>query len=351
VFGFRRNKKNNEQEHREELFEAVESEMKEEDKGEVSLFDDDIYSDEPVKQEDISVEDKEEEEDKGINVREIKSMIEPFARRGTSIAITGCGGCGTSTVAFHLANTISNMGYSVLLVDMDLDGRTQSYISKQNFDSVDIHGCNLLDAIKENVNADAFISGVKHNFRLLTMGLGADPLDIESLLDTKKLRLFINAIRASHNFIIFDIPFKYASTRMIEVVYTADNLVIVVDSSNWGVVKTMTTLGKVRPYDLMDTIFSRGQLLFNRYRGFDKIMGRKIRNPKDVCRTMDALLQDIQGEVSGYYFEGMPICGIIEEKDEFERGWFDGKQFSDTKEGSKLFMNILKNIVLREEIK
>ena len=49
-----------------------------------------------------------------VDVNYIKQQLRPFASRGNSIVVTGCGGCGTSTVAYNLANIINQLGYCAI---------------------------------------------------------------------------------------------------------------------------------------------------------------------------------------------------------------------------------------------
>ena len=47
----------------------------------------------------------------------------------------------------------------------------------------------------------------------------------------------------------------------------------------------------------------------------------------------------------------MSICGIVPYDDRFELGWYSNKQYSNTKEGNKIFTEILKNILLKLSVK
>ena len=83
-----------------------------------------------------------------LNDRQIRDTLDAFANRGNSILVTGCGGCGTSTIALNLANIINRLGYTVLLVDLDTENKTQSYISKDNFDCLEAESAGLMAAVR-----------------------------------------------------------------------------------------------------------------------------------------------------------------------------------------------------------
>ena len=282
------------------------------------------------------------------NVNKVRNNIKAFAARGNSIVVTGCGGCGTSTVAYNLANIICQLGYTVLLVDMDTDGRTQNYISKVNYESMESDGANLMAAVNSSTGLNSQMSVVKQGFHLLTMGIGADVAPIEELLHKEKIGRFTNMAKVQHNFVIYDIPFSKATTFLSDVTYSCDNIVLTVDSSNWGVTKMMLNVCNIASEDMQDTIFNRAQVVFNRYRNLNKVFGKKIRTASDIMKVVDDKVLDLIGDDPGFYFQKLTISGIINDDPAFEDGWFEDVQYSDTRKGQNVFLELLQNIVLKK---
>lgn len=285
---------------------------------------------------------------KKVNVDSIKQQLRPFASRGNNILVTGCGGCGTSTVAYNLANIINQLGYTVLLVDMDTQGRTQSYISKTNYDSIEPDGANLMSAVNSSNGINAQEAIVKQGFHLLTMGLGTDTAPVSELLHKEKISRFVNLAKTSHNFVIYDIPFDSATGFLSEITYMTDNLVLVADASNWGITKLMLNVCNISLDDMQDTIFSRAQLVFNRYRNLNKLLGKKVRTAVDITKVVDMKVQELIGEDPGFHFEDLHIAGIINDDPDIENGWFDTIQYSDINKGQAIFLELLENIVLKK---
>lgn len=283
-----------------------------------------------------------------VDINYIKQQLRPFASRGNSIVVTGCGGCGTSTVAYNLANIINQLGYTVLLVDMDTEGRTQSYISKTNYDSMEPDGANLMSAVNSSNGISAQESIVKQGFHLLTMGLGTDTAPVSELLHKEKISRFVNLAKTSHNFVIYDIPFNSAIGFLSEITYMTDNLVLVADASNWGITKLMLNVCNISLDDMQDTIFSRAQLVFNRYRNLTKLLGKKVRTGVDITKVVDMKVQELIGEDPGFHFEDIHIAGIINDDPDIENGWFDNVQYSDTPKGQAIFIELLEHIVLKK---
>ena len=279
---------------------------------------------------------------------QIRDALDAFANRGNSIVVTGCGGCGTSTVALNLANIINRLGYTVLLVDLDTINKTQSYISKDNYECVEPESAGLMAAVNSTSGINAHIAIVRQGFHLLTMGMASDSAPVNRLLHKDKFSRFINLAKTSHNFVIYDIPFETAVGFGSEFTFMADNIVVTVDCSNWGITKTMLNMCNLESDDMQEILFNRGQLLFNKHRVINRVMGRKVKTATDITKVMDFKVKDLLGEDPGYYFQTMHICGLINDDPNFESGWFGNTQYSDTPNGSKIFTEVLKNIVLKQ---
>ena len=282
------------------------------------------------------------------NINKVKDILKPFASRGNSIVVTGCGGCGTSTVAFNLANIIAQIGYTVLLVDMDIDGRSQSYISKYNYDSMDVDGANLMSAVNSSTNMNTHATVVKTGFHLLTMGLATDAAPIEELLHKEKLSRFASVVKTSYNFIIYDIPFKHSVNFLSDIVFMCENLVLVTDASNWGITKTMLAVCNIDSDDMQDVIFSKAQIVFNKYRNLNRLFGLKVRTCADITQAMDRKVIELVGDDIGLQFSRMSIAGIINDDPMFENGWYEDVQYSDTKKGQDIFVDLIESIVLKK---
>lgn len=282
------------------------------------------------------------------NVNKIKEDLRPFAARGNSILVTGCGGCGTSTIAFNLANIICQLGYTVLLVDMDTEERTQNYISKLNYESMEAEGANLMVAVNSTTGISKDVSVVRTGFHLLTMGIATDTAPVEDILHKEKIARFINLAKTSYNFVIYDVPFKETVGFLSDITYMCDNLVLTVDASNWGITKTLLSMCNIDSDDMQDTMFSRAQLVFNRQRSLSRVLGTKVRSCYDIVKAMDKKVKELIGEDPGYHFEDLHIAGIINDDPVFEDGWFEQVQYSDTRKGQAIFLELADSIILKK---
>jgi len=283
-----------------------------------------------------------------INLKELQKALRPFAARGNSIVVTGCGGCGTSTIAYNLANLAAQIGYTALLVDMDVNGKTQSYISKNSYEAMDIEGANLMAAVNSSMNIQSNVATVKERFHLLTMGLATDNSKIEDIIHKEKIARFTSVAKTAYNFIIYDIPFNYATNYLSDITFSCENLVLVIDTSNWGITKTMVSVCNIESEDMQDIVFSKAQIVFNKYRNLNRLFGQKVRTADEITKMMDRRVIELIGDDIGLKFSSMGIAGLIKDDPIFENGWYEEVQYSDTKKGFITYADILENIVLKK---
>lgn len=284
--------------------------------------------------------------DGGISVSELAHMMESFASRGNAITVLGNGGTGASSVVINMANFIASMGYSVLIVDADTLHRSQSYITKEAYNAIEAGSSDLMAAINSGAPVERFAKVVRPGVHLLSMWMGGDCVPIEDIIKQEKLTRFINSVKSSFNFTIYDIPFSTGTTFLRDVVYTADNIVNVVDASNWGVSKFMLDCCNIASEEMQETIFNRTEIIFNKFRGIDSIFGRKVKKLSDILRVMDDKVVDLTGVDSGMYFMNMHIVGKIDYDEKFDEQWFSNKWYSDDKHGKEVFSQLVAETVL-----
>ena len=284
-----------------------------------------------------------------INLNDAAKLFAAFANRGNSIMVTGAPGAGTSTVAFQLANIIRLMNYSVLLVDFDVKGRSQTYIQQANYNATDHDESRLAAAVNSSQGINQYIAIAAQNLHLLNLGLDIDDKPIDQMIQKNRVMKFANQAKNGHNFVIYDVPFDYAAGHLEDITTMADNIVIVQDASTWGQMKTLLYMMNVGDDTVLETLFSKSQILFNRYRNFPKILGEKVRKPEDILKAMDKQLTDLVGADIGYSFRSIHVCGSIGYMDSLEEGWMgrDKSQWTATRNGQAAFIEILKNIVFR----
>ena len=141
------------------------------------------------------------------------TLLNTFKNRGSSLVVTGGPASGKSLLAFNIANVVAKLGYQCLLVDFDLFGRTQAYLSKEAYEAVhsgDTAKTNLLAAINSSHGKiGRYVDIISPGFHILTNGLAGDVIKPEQFRDKQKVIRFDNTAKSSYNFIVYDMPFEF----------------------------------------------------------------------------------------------------------------------------------------------
>lgn len=284
--------------------------------------------------------------DGGITTSELSHRMESFASRGNTIVMTGSGGTGTSILALNMANAIAKLGYSVIIVDMDTKHRAQSYMSKEAYNALEPDTSDLISAINSGAPVERFAKIIRPGIHLLSLWMGGDCVKASEVLNKDKITRFMNFIKTSYNFAIYDMTFEDATGFLQDIMFTADNIVNVVDSSNWGITKFMLDYCNIQYEDVQEAMFNRTELIFNKFEDINNIMGRKVKKITDILKILDDKVVDLTGVDSGLYFSNMHIAGIVEYDRLYENSWYNNKWVSDSKDGKERFIRLVAETVL-----
>lgn len=286
------------------------------------------------------------------DTQKLQTILNTFRNRGSSLVVTGTPCSGVSTLVFNLANIVSDLGYTVLIVDMDTVNRTQAYMNKTAYESVhslDPENASLKQALNaSNSGISKYASIIKPGFHILTMGLGGDIVIGEKLAPKQKLARFSSSVRNNYNFIIYDMPFDVATNYASDITYTADNVVLACEASNHGVMGLMLAMCNIDSEDMQEVMFTRSQLCFTKYTEFKRILDCNISNARDILRRLDMEVNSLLGIDPEYYFSNLSICGIMDYNTEYENSWFSTKAYSDSPNGKLEFIKLLTNILLKK---
>jgi len=287
-----------------------------------------------------------------VNMPQLKSILDALSAKGTSIVVTGASGSGVSTIAANLANTLVKLGYAVLLVDMDTKNRAQAYMSKDAYEIVHSNGIDnaslRLALNNPHLGVGRYVNIISPAFHVLTMGLAGDIIEDDKLAEKSKLIRFSNIAKSSYQFIIYDIPFDKAVSYCSDIVCSADNIIMTVDSSNWGVMKALLAMSNIDDAAMQKAMFTRAQICFTKYIPKDKIIGYKAKSLLDILTNMDKLIEDLLGDCAEYRFEDMQICGVAMYDDLYDKCWFSQNYYSDYEVGYITMIKLINNMYINK---
>lgn len=284
---------------------------------------------------------------------ELITMMNSYKIRGNCMVITGTSNSGSSTMAANLANVISKMGYTVLLVDMDNIGRSQAYMTKEVYSTIhstDPSNNSLRLSINNKTGeVSRYATIVREGLNLITTGLAVDFEDLTSIIrDGRMLQNFIYGAKATYNFVIFDTQFTDLTGFLKELVLNADSLVLNVKPNNKGLVEFMLKMGNIDDIRVREDMFRRSGIVFNMATNNRNVLGYKVKDYSQMLDAIDKVTEELTGYTGEQSFGQIRIFNEIAFNPIFDNYVFGKEFFSDTKEGSNLYKNILRSILINK---
>lgn len=282
---------------------------------------------------------------------ELITMMNSYRVRGNCMVITGTSDSGSSTMAANLANVISKMGYTVLLVDMDNICRTQAYITKEVYSTIhstDPSNNSLRLSINNKTGeVSRYATIVREGLNLITTGLAVDFEELSSIIrDERMLQNFIYGAKAAYNFVIFDAKFLDVTGYLKELVLNADSLVLNVKPTNKGLIEFMLKMANIDDIRVREDMFRRSGIVFNMATNNRNVLGYKVKNYMQMLEAIDKVTEELTGYTGEQSFGQISIFNEIAFNPVFDNYIFGKEFFSDTKEGNNLYKGILRSILM-----
>ena len=283
--------------------------------------------------------------------KDLHIILKTFLKRGNALTVTGSHCSGKTLVASNIANVISKLGYTVLLVDMDTKGRGQSYVTKDVYETVHA-GDTAKESLRKAINSSSpeigrHVDIIRPGFHVLTTALGCVMEPVSEIIQPLKINRFIHSAKTSYNFIIFDIPFDDLTTTMAEILFATDDLIMCVDTTNHGLMDFLLNMGNIESEDVKSTLFSISQILFNKVEKVENVFGYKVKTVRQVLKALDMQMAELIGGEAEYLFKDLKLCGVMRYSSLYEKYWFSKYQISDFADGEQLFLEILRKVLVK----
>lgn len=320
-----------------------------------NVYEDDIYEDEANIEdtdsfntnEDIYSHEQEDAEE-AIDEKHLRKTLDSISRSGHSIVVTGCSGAGVSTVAYNTANTLSRLGYRTLIVDLDTEQKAQGYISTQAYESVDKDSADIERAINDLESVASVASLVKKNLYIITIGVAADAERFEDTINKNNIAEFMGMAKATFDFVVYDVPISNIIQGSNTLAIMCDTIIEVIDCSTWGIMKAIGVLFNIEDRMLLNVMFNKPKIVFNRVSNKNTLLGKVFKpEKKEWAKDVDGIAYQLMGEDIGVRFGDLGKASILRKNDNMDSYWYTRKAYSDTKDGVKEFVDILKETLVR----
>lgn len=279
--------------------------------------------------------------------KELGDLLKPYLKRGGLFVVTGSHGTGKTVISANIANLLCRYGYRVCVLDLDLQGKGQSYLNLDTFKTV--HGgfqskMNSVHVINSTGTDFAkWIDVIREGYHIITTTLNSDVEETHTLIRNDSLGRLVRQLTGSYNFVVVDVEFHDLVTYYKEFADTADALICVEEATQRGLTNFMLNMTNIDDEDVENVMFSRVNLVLNKEDGMKSLFGKKVSKTSDVLDTLDDVVAVLTQQIVDYTFTSIPIISILKYSNAYEKFWYTNKYITDTKEGENLFSELLQN--------
>ena len=321
---------------------------------------DDIYASEDVyessdeayagtNQQDDSIYDQisseESEEDYTVGSQSIREKLASTAKSGCNIVVTGCCGCGNSTVAYNLAVVLAKLGFKTLIVDFDTVDRSLSYIGSDSYEALGLESMSLESAINQGVRLGSAIRGVRKGLYAIGLGAAVDAYSFEETVKVENIAKFMSDAKTQFEFVVYDIPLYTSLGKCTTAVSICDRLLLTSGANTSDIMKTITALTNIEDDTLLRMMFTKSTPVFTKMKQGCLILGRKTTSEKDIVKHADAIIQWLAGEDIGVHFSDMNKAVSIKYDEKYDECWHRKPAVSCSKEISNDFLNLISRAI------
>ena len=281
-------------------------------------------------------------------IEELKRLIESYKYRGKVVLVTGTKDSGTSTLVANLANIVSKLGGTALVVDLAYNGRTQAYMTGEAYRNLHSAGAdtNDLRLCLNNKKADIlnYAATVRQGYNLLGTGLGVDfekPKDIVRNIDNVKS--FLYSAKSTYNLVFIDAQFSDIVGEFKEFEDGSDIIVLNTTSTTKAMLEFMLLMCNIEDSQLRENFFSNSKLVFNKATDNRFLLGRQFKSYYEILTELDGIVQNLTTYTAG--FSEMNIVGAIPYDASNDKMMFTDRLISDGKEYTGLFAEVLLKIL------
>lgn len=258
-----------------------------------------------------------------LNATELKNMQTMLAKlssRKASFVFSGLPNTGSTTLAYNTATLLSQLGFSVLLVDCDAYYHAMSYVKKDIYNIVHTSrdtSSNLVQAINNPTATPSLTHVIGQGLHLLTLGLDQDATSLNTLVDKQRFTRFSGIVKSNYHFVVYDLPFTVLTGIGEELAFNCDALMLTCDANTQGLMKLMSVLGNIENDELRVVLFTKVKIILNKYFKNTVFFGKKTNNQEDIFKCLDTIATQITGETGDYLFRDLNVISCIDYNPQF----------------------------------
>ena len=279
--------------------------------------------------------------------KNLEELLKPYLKRGALFVVTGSPNTGKTVISANIANLLCRYGYRVCVLDLDFQGKGQSYLNLDTFRTV--HGGFQLKMNSVNVvnstgtDFAKWTDVVKSGYHVITTTLNSDVDETHNLVRNETMGRLVRQLTSAYNFVIVDVGFHDLVTYFKDFADTADMILSVEEATQKGLTTFMLNMTNIADEDITNVMFSRLSLVLNKEDGMKSLFGKKVNRTNDILETLDDTVSALAQQMLDYSFTDIPVVSILKYSNVYEKFWYTNKYITDTKDGDRIFTEMLQN--------
>jgi cellulose biosynthesis protein BcsQ len=277
----------------------------------------------------------------------LDEVLKPFYKRGGLFVVTGSHATGKTIISANIANLLCRHGLRVCVLDLDFQGKGQSYLNLDTFRIV--HGgyqtkMNSLHVVNSTGTEFAkWTDVIRSGYHVITTTLNSDVEETHNLVKNTNMTRLIRQLTSAYNVVVVDVDFHDLVTYFKDFVDASDLILSIEEATQRGLTNFMLNMANIEDEDVRTLMFNRLSLVLNKEDGMKSLFGRKVNRTNDILVTLDDTIAGLLNHVVEYTFTDIPVVSILKYSNVYEKFWYTNKYITDTKDGEKIFSELLQN--------
>ena len=255
------------------------------------------------------------------------------------VAITGHRGSGVTGTVANIASVASDMGLSVMVIDMDTAYRGINLFFSKFGDEVELNSelsYSLIRCLMNPESYDVKSCKINRNLSIIALAYSVSCKErISEAMQYKRVLSLISLLKQKYNLVLIDLPME-AVKVLPDIITQIDSIGICVNNSLYSVINTVKAIEETLSKDTL-LFTTKSKVIVSKYNENNRYQGKKF-TPE--------FTREILNNLSGMSKEEFKNGGFVPYSKDFDLQMGSGDRLCNTNSSYRNFyLDILKNLI------